>query len=167
MSSLESRRDKDPNTKEQGAKLCVTRSKWSKIFQNESVVTQERNEVISSQACFRHGRALPQRLDRCYVYITAMLIHFHENNEPQDFEPVANVLAGSTTEAKNKESQATSSKPSTQNVGLVLSGGLPTIPADIFTKIKINHYVELSELLPEKIQDSILYPEGKKEGPSN
>ena len=86
----------------------------------------------------------------------------HENNETQDFEPVVNLLAGST-ESKIKEGNpATSSKPSTENVGLVLSGGLPTIPADIFSKIKPNHYVELSELLPEKIQDSILYPEGKK-----
>ena len=33
--------------------------------------------------------------------------------------------------------------------GLVLGGGLPAIPADIMARIRDNHYVELSELLPE------------------
>ena len=48
-----------------------------------------------------------------------------------------------------------------QKLGLVLGGGLPAIPADIMKRVADNSYIELSELLPEKIQEASLYPEGK------
>ena len=38
--------------------------------------------------------------------------------------------------------------------GLVLGGGLPSVPAEILHRIHKNSYVELSELLPEKILSS-------------
>ena len=46
--------------------------------------------------------------------------------------------------------------------GLVLGGALPSIPADLLKKVKENSYIELTEFLPERIQDSVLYPDRKK-----
>ena len=47
--------------------------------------------------------------------------------------------------------------------GLVIGGALPLIPADL-KKVKApeNSYIELTEFLPERIQDSVLYPDRKK-----
>ena len=36
------------------------------------------------------------------------------------------------------------------------------IPPDIMKRISVNSYAEMSELLPEKIQESFLFPVGKK-----
>ena len=68
----------------------------------------------------------------------------------------SNTTAVSTTSSSNN---ATTEKPT---AGLVLGGGLPSIPSDIMKRIQSKSYVELSELLPERIQESFLYPEGKK-----
>ena len=46
--------------------------------------------------------------------------------------------------------------------GLVLSGGRPSIPAELLTRILKHQYVELSELLPEKIQEACLYSNSKR-----
>jgi hypothetical protein len=46
--------------------------------------------------------------------------------------------------------------------GLVLSGGLPSIPPELLSRVQKHQYVELSELLPEKIQEACLYPEQKR-----
>ena len=46
--------------------------------------------------------------------------------------------------------------------GLVLSGGLPSIPAELLTRILKHQYVELSELLPERIQEACLYSDTKR-----
>ena len=57
-----------------------------------------------------------------------------------------------------------SGEPSSSPVatGLVLSGGLPSIPAELLTRIRKHQYVELSELLPEKIQEACLYGDNKR-----
>lgn len=68
-----------------------------------------------------------------------------------DMVPVASVMS------KTGASDAVK-----QQLGLVLGGGLPAIPADIMKRVAENSYVELSELLPEKIQEASLFPEGKK-----
>jgi hypothetical protein len=47
-------------------------------------------------------------------------------------------------------------------MGLVLGGGLPSIPADLLQRIRKKQYVELTEFLPERIQESFLFPDGKK-----
>ena len=47
-------------------------------------------------------------------------------------------------------------------MGLVLGGGLPSIPADLLQRIQKKQYVELMEFLPERIQESFLFPDGKK-----
>ena len=92
-----------------------------------------------------------QSILRCENVIgRSCVLCVYENNEPQDFEPVVNLLADSTEAGRKEGNPVTSSKPSTENVGLVSRGGLPTIPADIFTKINTNHYEELSELFLEK-----------------
>ena len=49
--------------------------------------------------------------------------------------------------------------------GLVLSGGFPSIPAELLTRILKHQYVELSELLPEKIQEACLYSDKRKKSP--
>ena len=53
-----------------------------------------------------------------------------------------------------------SSSPVT--AGLVLSEGRPSIPAELLTRILKHQYVELSELLPEKIQEACLYSNSKR-----
>ena len=78
----------------------------------------------------------PNAWARHMLYIRSS--HFadvtNENNEPQDFEPVVNLLADST-EAKNKEGNPATSTSHPQNIrGWCW---VPTIPADIFTKIKL------------------------------
>ena len=98
------------------------------------------------------------------------------------FEPVSALLAGpsggttseiSVSQGKASGSGSTSnttaaSTPNTVSstekpiAGLVLGGGLPAIPSDILKRIQSKSYVELSELLPERIQESFLYPDGKK-----
>ena len=69
-----------------------------------------------------------------------------------DMVPVASVIPpkvdNTNVTAKNR-------------LGLVLGGGLPAIPADIMKRVEDNSYVELSELLPEKIQEAFLYPDSK------
>ena len=78
-------------------------------------------------------------------------------------EPVSAVLADLGTAAlDSKEGAAAEKDDPNPPQGLVLGGGLPSIPADILRRIQKNSYVELSELLPEKIQESFLYPEGRK-----
>ena len=67
----------------------------------------------------------------------------------KDMVPVASVVKGASGE------------PAKQKSGLVLGGGLPAIPADILKKVADNSYIELSEFLPEMIQEASLYPEGK------
>ena len=47
-------------------------------------------------------------------------------------------------------------------VALILDGGLPAIPSDVLKRIQSKSYVELCELLPERIQESFLNPNGKK-----
>ena len=78
-------------------------------------------------------------------------------------EPASAVLADLGASAPESKESVTSKcdrpKPAQ---GLVLGGGLPTIPAEILSRIHKNSYVELSELLPEKIQESFLYPDGRK-----
>lgn len=48
-----------------------------------------------------------------------------------------------------------------QNMGLVLGGGLPSLPHEFVKKIANHEYVELGDLLPERIQEASLFPEGK------
>ena len=47
-------------------------------------------------------------------------------------------------------------------MGLVLGGGLPSIPVDLLQRVQKGQYVELTEFLLERIQESFLFPEGKK-----
>lgn len=68
-----------------------------------------------------------------------------------DMVPVSSVLP----------QKGASGESSKQKLGLVLGGGLPAIPADIVKRVADNSYIELSELLPERIQEASLYPEGK------
>ena len=92
------------------------------------------------------------------------------------FEPISALLAGpsggtageiSVSQGKangsgnttNTTAVSTTEKPI---AGLVLGGGLPAIPSDILKRIQSKSYVELSELLPERIRESFLYPDGKK-----
>ena len=65
-------------------------------------------------------------------------------------EPVTSVMAGPSTPIE---------KPTT---GLVLGGGLLSIPADLLKKVTEGSYIELSGFLPETIQESFLYPDGRK-----
>ena len=78
-------------------------------------------------------------------------------------EPASAVLADLGASAPESKESVTSKcdgpKPAQ---GLVLGGGLPTIPAEILSRIHKNSYMELSKLLPEKIQESFLYPDGRK-----
>ena len=46
-------------------------------------------------------------------------------------------------------------------MGLVLGGGLPSIPVDLL-RVQKGQYVELTEFLPERIQESFPFSEGKK-----
>ena len=72
---------------------------------------------------------------------------------------LANLGASAPDSKKISASQNDVPKPAQ---GLVLGGGLPSVPAEILHRIHKNSYVELSELLPEKIQESFLYPDGRK-----
>ena len=78
-------------------------------------------------------------------------------------EPASAVLADLGASAPESKESVTSKcdglKPAQ---GLVMGGGLPTIPAEILSRIHKNSYMELSKLLPEKIQESFLYPDGRK-----
>ena len=64
-------------------------------------------------------------------------------------EPITSVMAGPSAPAD---------KPTT---GLVLGCGLPSIPADLL-KVTEGSYIELSGFLSETIQESFLYPDGRK-----
>ena len=68
-------------------------------------------------------------------------------------EPVAITSLGSMVEKKERSSV---------KAGLVLGGGLPSIPSEFLRRVQENSYVELSEFLPERIQESFLFPDGKK-----
>ena len=68
-------------------------------------------------------------------------------------EPAAITSLGSMEEKKERSSV---------KAGLVLGGGLPSIPSELLRRVKENSYVELSEFLPERIQESFLFPDGKK-----
>ena len=46
--------------------------------------------------------------------------------------------------------------------GVGAGGGLPAIPTYLLARVKKKAYVELAEFLPEKIEESFLYPEGSK-----
>ena len=86
-------------------------------------------------------------------------------NEATDsgLEPMSAVLADLGTAAlDSKEGAAAEKDDPNPPQGLVLGGGLPSIPADILCRYQENSYVELSELRPEKNQESFLYPEGWK-----
>ena len=76
-------------------------------------------------------------------------LHTVKTNEAtlSGLEPITSVMAGQAD------------KPTT---GLVLGGGLPSIPADLLKKVTDGSYVELSGFLPETIQESFLYPDGRK-----
>ena len=39
---------------------------------------------------------------------------------------------------------------------------MPSIPSELLRRIKENSYMELTEFLPERIQESFLFPGGKK-----
>ena len=70
--------------------------------------------------------------------------------------------SGSTTNTTAASTPNTVSSTKKPIAGLVLGGGLPAIPSDILKRIQSKSYMELSELLPERIQESFLYPDGKK-----
>ena len=48
-------------------------------------------------------------------------------------------------------------------MGLVLGGGLPFIPADLLQRIRKKQYKGLTEFLPERIQDSFSLSRWEKE----
>ena len=56
----------------------------------------------------------------------------------------------------------TSSSLDQPQSGLVLGGGLPSIPPDLLKKVIQNDYVELSDLLPERIQEVSLFGDSKR-----
>ena len=77
-------------------------------------------------------------------------------------EPITAVLAdvpASGPPGNGSDSQSCKEKP---KCGLVLGGGLPSIPGDLLKKVLDGSYVELAAFLPERIQESFLYPEGNK-----
>ena len=76
-------------------------------------------------------------------------------------EPVSTVLLGSGSSAPtlDKPDDQPMVKPKS---GLVLGGGLPSIPANLLKKVLEGSYLELAAFLPERIQESFVYPEGNK-----
>ena len=83
------------------------------------------------------------------------------DSTPPVLEPVTAVLAAvpHASDSAGGEPDRSKEKP---KLGLVLGGGLPSIPAELLQKVHNGSYVELSAFLPERIQESFLYPDGNK-----
>ena len=86
---------------------------------------------------------------------------YHSDSTPPVLEPVTAVLAAvpHASDSAGGEPDRSKEKP---KFGLVLGGGLPSIPAELLQKVHNGSYVELSAFLPERIQESFLYPDGNK-----
>jgi hypothetical protein len=69
---------------------------------------------------------------------------------------------GGSSEAVDHPLETSSISEGKCKSGFVLGGGLPSIPAEIMKNISANSYIELSDLLPERIQDTLLFPDSRK-----